>query len=132
MKGIITHEESQTVMKAFYKRGKDIYSNDLLACSGGLDERHLQMDCFKAIELIKPRFAGMHLECSFLTSARNKYYAPKYDLRFPTQHEDRKKAKSLLKKIRGIMWGEEKITITIEDPTGNSAIISEKAIVTKK
>jgi zinc finger protein len=47
------------------------------------------------------------------------------------EDEDRNKAKSLLKKIRGIMWGEEKIVITIEDPTGNSAIISDKAVVTK-
>jgi zinc finger protein len=45
--------------------------------------------------------------------------------------EERKKAKNLLKKIRKIMWGEEQIKITIEDPSGNSAIISEKAVVTK-
>jgi zinc finger protein len=47
------------------------------------------------------------------------------------EDEDRNKAKSLLKKIRRIMWGEEAITITIEDPSGNSAIISEKAVVSK-
>jgi len=41
--------------------------------------------------------------------------------------EDRKKAKNLLKKIQRIMWGEEKVTISIEDPTGNSAIISDRA-----
>lgn len=41
--------------------------------------------------------------------------------------EDRKKAKNLLKKIMRILWGEEKVKITIEDPAGNSAIISEKA-----
>ncbi|MEM4336922.1 MAG: ZPR1 zinc finger domain-containing protein [Candidatus Woesearchaeota archaeon] len=42
--------------------------------------------------------------------------------------EDRKKAKNLLKKIQNILWGREKQKIIIEDPTGNSAIISEKAI----
>lgn len=42
-----------------------------------------------------------------------------------------KKAKNLLKKIRKIMWGEESIKITIEDPNGNSAIVSEKAEITK-
>jgi len=40
---------------------------------------------------------------------------------------DRKKAKNLLKKITNIMWGREKSKIIIEDPSGNSAIISDKA-----
>jgi len=45
--------------------------------------------------------------------------------------DEQKKAKNLLKKIRKIMWGEESIKITIEDPNGNSAIISEKTEVKK-
>ncbi|MEM4282636.1 MAG: ZPR1 zinc finger domain-containing protein [Candidatus Woesearchaeota archaeon] len=45
--------------------------------------------------------------------------------------ETRKKAKNLLKKIQRVLWGEEKIKVIIEDKTGNSAIISEKAIKTK-
>jgi zinc finger protein len=40
----------------------------------------------------------------------------------------RKKAKNLLKKINKVLWGQEKIKVIIEDPTGNSAIISEKAV----
>ncbi|MBW3019407.1 ZPR1 zinc finger domain-containing protein [Candidatus Woesearchaeota archaeon] len=40
---------------------------------------------------------------------------------------DRKKAKNMLKKLQKVMWGSEKIKIVIEDPTGNSAIISDKA-----
>ena len=39
------------------------------------------------------------------------------------------KAKSLIKKINLCVWGEEKLKIIIEDPTGNSAIISDKAVV---
>jgi zinc finger protein len=38
------------------------------------------------------------------------------------------KAKNMLKKITRIMWGQEKAQLIIEDPTGNSAIISPKAI----
>lgn len=41
--------------------------------------------------------------------------------------EDRKKAKNLLKKLLNIMWGKEKQMVIIEDPSGNSAIISDKA-----
>lgn len=44
--------------------------------------------------------------------------------------KDRKKAKNILKKMTRIMWGQEPCKLVIEDPTGNSAIISEKA--TKK
>ncbi|MBT3406510.1 ZPR1 zinc finger domain-containing protein [Candidatus Woesearchaeota archaeon] len=45
--------------------------------------------------------------------------------------EERKKAKNMVKKLQKIMWGEDSIKITIEDPTGNSAIISEKAVKSK-
>jgi len=39
----------------------------------------------------------------------------------------RKRAKKLLNKIQDVMWGHDKLKLIIEDPTGNSAIISEKA-----
>ncbi|MBS3162999.1 ZPR1 zinc finger domain-containing protein [Candidatus Woesearchaeota archaeon] len=42
-----------------------------------------------------------------------------------------KTAKNLLKKIRKVKWGEMPLKIIIEDPTGNSAIISEKTIIEK-
>ncbi len=42
-----------------------------------------------------------------------------------------KKIKSHLKKLRRVLWGSDKITITISDPSGNSAIISDKAQMTK-
>ncbi len=40
---------------------------------------------------------------------------------------DSKKAKNHLKKLIRVMWGQESLKITIDDPTGNSAIISDKA-----
>ena len=46
--------------------------------------------------------------------------------------EGQKKAKKLIKKINRVMWGEERIKIIIDDPSGNSAIISEKAVLLKK
>ena len=42
--------------------------------------------------------------------------------------EGKKKAKNLLKKLLNITWGKEKQKIIIEDPSGNSAIISDKAL----
>jgi len=44
---------------------------------------------------------------------------------------DREKANKLLEKLQRIMAGQEKQKIIIEDPTGNSAIISEKAVKRK-
>lgn len=40
---------------------------------------------------------------------------------------DKKKAKNMLKKLTKVMWGKEKVKLIVEDPTGNSAIISDKA-----
>ena len=40
---------------------------------------------------------------------------------------EKKKLKSMLKKLLKVMWGQEKLKIIVEDPTGNSAIISDKA-----
>jgi zinc finger protein len=43
--------------------------------------------------------------------------------------EDMKnKAKNQLKKMTRIMWGQEKGQLIIEDPSGNSAIVSPKAV----
>jgi zinc finger protein len=47
------------------------------------------------------------------------------------EDEDRKKVKNMLKKITRITWGKEKAKIIIEDPSGNSAIISDKAVKAK-
>jgi len=43
----------------------------------------------------------------------------------------RKKAKNLLKKLRKVKYGDEKLKIIIEDPSGNSAIVSEKTKIDK-
>jgi zinc finger protein len=47
------------------------------------------------------------------------------------EKEDQKKAKNMLKKISRAVYGSEKLKIIIEDPSGNSAIISDKAVVEK-
>ena len=44
---------------------------------------------------------------------------------------EKKSAKNLLKKMRKIKYGEIPLKIVIEDPSGNSAIISKKAIIEK-
>ena len=45
--------------------------------------------------------------------------------------EVKKKARNLIKKLNRVIWGQEKIKLIIEDPSGNSAIISDKAVKAK-
>ena len=40
--------------------------------------------------------------------------------------DEKDKARKLLKKLNRVIWGQESIRLTIEDPSGNSAIVSEK------
>ena len=49
MRVLIACEESQTVCKAFRKRGHEAYSCDLEPCSGGHPEWHIQEDVLKII-----------------------------------------------------------------------------------
>jgi len=43
----------------------------------------------------------------------------------------KRNAKNLLKKLWKVELGDEKLKIVIEDPSGNSAIISDKAVSEK-
>ena len=44
MNVLVACEESQTVCKAFLKKGHNAYSNDIQKCSGSLPDRHILMD----------------------------------------------------------------------------------------
>ena len=41
--------------------------------------------------------------------------------------DEKKKAYKLIKKVNRVLWGEEKLKMIVEDPSGNSAIISDRA-----
>ncbi|MFC1723026.1 ZPR1 zinc finger domain-containing protein [Nanoarchaeota archaeon] len=45
--------------------------------------------------------------------------------------DNKKKARKMIKKINRIMMGQDKSKLVIEDPSGNSAIISDKAVKSK-
>jgi site-specific DNA-cytosine methylase len=51
LKVLIGCEESQEVCKAFRELGHEAYSCDIIECSGGYPEWHLQMDVFEAIKM---------------------------------------------------------------------------------
>lgn len=51
MKILIACEESQEVCKAFRAKGHEAYSCDIIPCSGGEEDWHMQCDIFHAIKL---------------------------------------------------------------------------------
>lgn len=45
--------------------------------------------------------------------------------------DDVKKLKNMIKKIQKVIWGQDSLSISLSDPTGNSMIISQKAVMRK-
>ena len=76
MKALIGFEESQAVCIAFREKGHKAYSCDLLPSSGGHPEWHLQMDIYKALNLMHWDFIGLHPVCTKMTLSGNRIYAP--------------------------------------------------------
>lgn len=71
---LIGCEESQEVCKAFRSKGHEAYSCDLLPCSGGHSEWHLQMDIFDAISMYPWDMMIAHPECTYLTVSANGWF----------------------------------------------------------
>lgn len=66
LKVLIGCEESQAVCKEFRALGHEAFSCDLLPCSGGYPEWHLQMDVFEAIKLKEWDLAIFHPPCQYM------------------------------------------------------------------
>ena len=68
MRVLVACEESQAVTIELRKRGHEAYSCDLIPCSGGHPEWHLQVD---ALELLKIKWDMIiaHPPCTYLTNA---------------------------------------------------------------
>lgn len=76
MRVLVACEESQAVCKAFRKRGHEAYSCDLIPCSGGHPEWHIQVD---ALELIKMRWDLIiaHPPCTDLAVSGARWFPEK-------------------------------------------------------
>ena len=68
MKILVACEESQAVCKEMRRLGHEAYSCDIIPCSGGHPEWHIQCD---ALELLKMRWDMIiaHPPCTYLTNA---------------------------------------------------------------
>jgi hypothetical protein len=74
MQVLIGCEESQAVCIEFRKLGHEAYSCDLIECSGGHPEWHLQMDVFEAIKLKKWDIIILHPPCTYTALCGNRWY----------------------------------------------------------
>jgi hypothetical protein len=77
MKILIACEESQTVCKAFRKLGHEAYSCDILPCSGGHPEWHIQGDALEEAYSGKYDMMIAHPPCTYLSNAGARHLYPK-------------------------------------------------------
>lgn len=92
MKILVACEESQAVTKEFRKLGHEAFSCDILECSGGHPEWHLQSD---VTELLSQKW-DMILAfppCTYLTVTGNRWFnVEKYGDKAIKRHKDKKEA----------------------------------------
>lgn len=86
MRVLICCEESQAICIAYRRKGVYAYSCDLLPCSGGFPEWHLQMDAREAVKINSWDLIIAHPPCTYLTNCANRWYYA------PGREEERKKA----------------------------------------
>jgi len=85
MKILIACEESQTITKAFRDRGHEAYSCDLLPCSGGYPEWHIQGDVFNIINDGWDMMIA-HPPCTFLAGSSVQWLSHPDDKEMPFEN----------------------------------------------
>ena len=127
MNVLVACEESQRVCLAFLERGHNAYSCDILPCSGGRPDRHIQGDAlpiingnceFETADGQRHRIDGKwdlliaHPPCTYLTIAGNKWFKQEYKDRFPNREREREDAIAFFMKF----WNADCDRIAIENP----------------
>lgn len=107
MKILVACEESQAVTIELRKLGHEAYSCDIIPCSGGHPEWHVQGDVlpllngdcsFATMDDVHHQTIGKwdmiiaFPPCTYLTCTGNKWFKPEYADRFPTRKQDREDA----------------------------------------
>jgi len=98
VKILVACEESQAVTIELRKLGHEAYSNDLIECSGGHPEWHVQLDCYWAIKLKKWDMIIMHPPCTAMAVSGNSTYGLNTDGTWKPKHH---------KRIAAVIWTQE-------------------------
>tara|TARA_R110000851_G_scaffold325977_1_gene494284 strand:+ start:48 stop:692 length:645 start_codon:yes stop_codon:yes gene_type:complete len=115
MKILVACEESQAVTIELRKLGHEAFSNDLIECSGGHPEWHIQADSLSVIESIKWDMIIAFPPCTYLTVTGNRWFnIEKYGEKAIQRHKDREWAIGFFKAIHDADCDK----IVIENPVG--------------
>ena len=110
---LIACEESQAVTKEFRRLGHESYSCDILPCSGGHPEWHLQSD---VTEILKEEWDMIIAfpPCTYLTVTGNQWFnIKKYGDKAIKRHADRKDAINFF-----MLFATSANKVAIENPIG--------------
>jgi len=119
MRVLIGCEESQAVCISFRELGHEAYSCDLLPCSGGHPEWHLQMDVFEAIASREWDMMIAFPTCTYLTISANKWYKDQPERKSGTLVGDaRREARREAIKFFMSLWNCGIPKIALENPIG--------------
>lgn len=114
MRVLVACEESQAVCKEFRKLGHEAYSCDIMECSGGHPEWHLQQDLMGLLNQDWDMIIAFP-PCTYLTVTGNRWFnIEKYGEKAIKRHQDRKDAIDFFMAIANANC--EKIAI--ENPVG--------------
>jgi len=99
MKVLVACEESQAVTKEFRKLGHEAYSCDLIPCSGGHPEWHIQGDALKESRSGKYDLMIAHPPCTFLSVSGNRWLYNKDGSKNEERWDNRKKALNFVQEL---------------------------------
>lgn len=114
MKILVACEESQAVTIELRKLGHEAYSCDLVECSGGKPEWHLQTDLMELLDQEWDMILAFP-PCTYLTVTGNRWFnIERYGEKAVKRHEDRKDAIGFFMAIANAKCDK----IAIENPVG--------------
>lgn len=123
MRILVACEESQTVCKAFRAKGHEAFSCDILPCSGGHPEWHLQGDVLEHLDKGWDMMIA-HPPCTYLTITGNRWFnIEKYGEKAIQRIKDREEAREFFMKFANA----KSPKICIENPLGFMSTYFRKA-----
>lgn len=122
MKILVACEESQVVTKELRRLGHEAYSCDIIECSGGHPEWHIQDDAIKTAYGGNWDMMIAHPPCTYLTVTGNKWMLPEFKDRFPDRQKQREDAIEFFMKL----YNAPIAKIAIENPVGIMSTVFRK------
>ena len=99
MRVLVACEESQAITKEFRKLGHEAFSCDLIPCSGGHAEWHIQGDALEEANSRKYDLMVAHPPCTYLSVSGNRWLYNKDGSKNEERWENRRKALYFVKQL---------------------------------